>query len=420
MNIAEQGLGSRQVWVLALLVLGLSIACAPLSAQSRAGVQARILAEQSMLRSDARQITLDLALSQPVPFRLRLLAAPPRMVLDVNTLDWTQAGRALTNPGEGVRALRFGPLPDGWARLVLDMTGPYLPQVTEQRVDPATGQALIRLTLIRAELEQFEARALTDADLTRSLPETYLHPNALPPVTPAPRRPVVMLDPGHGGLDPGAEREGVRESDLVLTFARTLREELLRRGQVDVAMTRDADDFVSLDGRLRAARAAGADVFVSIHADAVPEGLATGTVVYLLAEDASDEAAAYLAERHDRADLLSGVNLTQNTDEIARLLMSLAWQDTGPRARSLAEGLVNAINAAGLRLHTRPIQGAAFNVLRAPDMPSVLVELGFMSSPRDLAKLRDPNWRAQMAVAMADGLEAWLLEDQALQALRRH
>ena len=382
-------------------------------------MQARILPEQTRLRSDAGQISLELGLSQPVPFRLRVLAAPPRLVLDVNTIDWAQAGGALADPGAGVRALRHGPLADGWERLVLDMAGPYLPVLTDQRIDAATGQALIRLSLARTELEQFEARAQTDAELIRSLPDSYLHPDARPPVVPAPRRPVVMLDPGHGGLDPGAEREGVREADLVLSFARTLREELLRRGQVDVAMTRDADDFVSLDGRLRAARAAGADLFVSIHADAVPEGLATGTVVYLLAEDASDEAAAYLAERHDRADLLAGVDLAQNTDEIARLLMSLAWQDTGPRARALAGALVGGIKEAGLRLHTRPIQGAAFNVLRAPDMPSVLVELGFMSSPRDLAKLRDPDWRARMAVAMADGLEAWLLEDQALRPLLR-
>jgi N-acetylmuramoyl-L-alanine amidase len=184
-------------------------------------------------------------------------------------------------------------------------------------------------------------------------------------------------------------------------------------------MSRDADVFVPLDDRLRAARAVGADVFVSLHADAVPEGLATGSVIYLLAEDASDEAAAYLAERHDRADLLAGVDLGQNTDEIARVLMSLAWQDTGPRAQALAEAMVEGITTEGLRMHRRPIQGAAFNVLRAPDMPSALVELGFMSSPRDLAKLRDPEWNARMAKALADGLEIWLARDVARMSLQR-
>jgi N-acetylmuramoyl-L-alanine amidase len=384
------------------------------------GVQARLDVAASHLSSDADALRLELALSQPVPFRLRMLSAPPRAVLEVNTVDFAQAGDVFARPGSGVRALRHGVLADGWARLVLDLSGPYLPRLTEQVVDPVTGRSVIRLGFDRVDLPVFEARAMSESQFTARASAALLHPDVSPPAPSGPRRPVVLLDPGHGGLDPGAEREGVREADIVLTFARVLREELLRRGTLDVALSRDSDEFVSLDGRLRAARAANADVFVSIHADAVPEGLATGAVVYLLAEDASDEAAAYLAERHDRADLLAGVDLGQNTDEIARVLMSLTWQDTAPRAQALAGSLVGKIGTSGLRLHSRPIQGAAFNVLRAPDMPSVLVELGFMSSPRDLANLRDPKWQARMATALADGLEAWMIEDQAAQALRRH
>jgi N-acetylmuramoyl-L-alanine amidase len=417
-------IGARAGRVFSFVLMMVALMVSPLSAQSvgssALGVQARLDAAASRLDSTAQDVTLTLALSQPAPFRLRMLSSPPRAVLEVNTLDWAQAGGVFDQPGPGVRAVRSGRLPDGWARLVLDLNGPYLPRQTEQVVNPATGQATIRLVLERADLTAFEARALTDAQFTARHSDAFLHPDSAPPAAPTQRRPVIMLDPGHGGLDPGAERDGVREADLVLTFARVLREELLRRGVVDVVLSRDSDEFVSLDGRLRAARAAGADVFVSLHADAVPEGLATGAVVYLLAEDASDEAAAYLAERHDRADLLAGVDLAHNTDEIARVLMSLAWQDTAPRAQALAGALVENIGANKLRLHSRPIQGAAFNVLRAPDMPSVLLELGFMSSPRDLANLRDPKWQARMATALADGLEAWLIEDRALQGLRRN
>jgi N-acetylmuramoyl-L-alanine amidase len=400
-----------------ILLIWAVLLAQPLAAQSL-GVHARLDAAASHLRSTAQEVSVELALSQPVPYRLQMLTSPPRAVLDMNTLDWSGAGALFDGPGAGVRSVRTGRLPDGWARLVLDLSGPYLPVVAEQMVDPVTGRAVIRLVFARSDLIEFESRAQTEAQVTARSSDALLHPQPAPaPVRT--RRPVVMLDPGHGGIDPGAERDGVREADLVLTFARLLREELLRRGQVDVALSRDTDDFVSLDGRLRAARAAGADVFISIHADAVPEGLATGAVVYLLAEDASDEAAAYLAERHDRADLLAGVDLAHNTDEIARVLMSLTWQDTAPRAQALAQSLVDGIKAGGLRLHSRPIQGAAFNVLRAPDMPSVLIELGFMSSPRDLANLRDPKWRARMASAMVDGLEAWLLEDSALRSLLR-
>ncbi len=402
-----------------LVLIWLALLVPPAVAQSL-GVQARIDEAASRFDSTARRVTLDLALSQPAPFRLRMLSAPPRAVLEVNTLDWAQAGAMFDTLGSGVRAVRMGRLGDGWARLVLDLSNPYVPTLTEQVVDPATGGAVIRITLERADLPDFEARALTDAQFTARNSDALLHPDAVIPPQPAERRPVILVDPGHGGIDPGAEREGVKEADLVLTISRLLREELLRRGAVDVVLSRDSDDFVSLDGRLRAARAADADVFVSLHADALPEGLATGAVVYLLAEDASDEAAAYLAERHDRADLLAGADLAHNTDEIARVLMSLTYQDTAPRAQALAESLVEGISAGGLRLHSNPIQGAAFNVLRAPDMPSVLVELGFMSSPRDLANLRDPAWQAQMAVALADGLEAWLVADRAQAALRRN
>ncbi len=398
-------------------VLALLVASAGASAQSRAGAQARLIAEDSLIAATRSGLAVDLALSQPAPFRLRVLAAPPRLVVDINTVDWGVT--EIDTTGTGVGAQRLGHLPDGWARLVLDLTAPYLPEATEQKIDPVTGSARIVLRLNRTTLEDFEMRAQSEALFTAQTGTALLHPEAAAPPVAAPRKPVVMLDPGHGGIDPGAERDGVRESDLVLQFARILREVLLRRGLFEVAMTRDDDVFVSLDGRIRAARAAGADLLLSLHADALPEGMASGTVVYLLGDEASDDSAAYLAERHDRADMLAGVDLAGNTDEIARVLMAVAWQDTAPRARALAEALITGVGEAGLRLHRRPVQSGTFTVLRAVDMPSVLIELGFMSNPRDLERLRDPDWHAQMAEALADALEVWQEQDQAVQSLRR-
>lgn len=395
----------------------------PGAAQSSLGVQARLLDEGTSLTASRDVISLRLALSQPVPFRVRMLANPPRLVLDVNTLDWggTRLGADLSQRVP-VGAVRTGHLPDGWARLVMDLTAPFALRLSEQRVTEETGRAVINLDLHRVALEEFERLAHNEAEFAARTSPALLHPDA--PVLPAPaesaRKPLVMLDPGHGGIDPGAERGGVREADLVLDFARELREVLLRRGVFEVGMTRNADEFVSLDGRIRAARAAGADLLLSLHADALPEGIATGTVIYLLGDEASDDSAAYLAERHDRADLLAGVDLNRNTDEIARVLMSVAWQDTAPRARGLADALVAGMGAADIRLHRRPVQSGAFTVLRAVDMPSALIELGFMSSPRDLANLQDAAWRQRMAEAIADGLEIWHREDLAQQALRRH
>jgi len=304
-----------------------SLWCAPVLAQSSLGAQARLLGEGTALTASRDTIALRLALSQPVPFRVRMLPNPPRLVVDVNTLDWgaVDLGADLSRTAP-VGAVRTGHLPDGWARMVVDLTAPFTVHRSEQRVNADTGQAVIQLDLRRVALEDFERLAQNEAEFAARTSPAFLHPDAaaVPALPATARKPLVMLDPGHGGIDPGAERGGVREADLVLDFARELREVLLRRGVFEVGMTRNADAFVSLDGRIRAARAAGADLLLSLHADALPEGIATGTVIYLLGDEASDDSAAYLAERHDRADLLAGVDLNRNTDEIARVLMSVA------------------------------------------------------------------------------------------------
>jgi N-acetylmuramoyl-L-alanine amidase len=230
---------------------------------------------------------------------------------------------------------------------------------------------------------------------------------------------IVVLDPGHGGIDPGAERDGETEAALMLAFARELKEELLRDGGFAVVMTRDEDTFVPLEARISVARAAGAHVFLSLHADALEEGEAVGATIYTLAEDAGDEAAEALAERHDRDDLLAGIDLSAQDDLVATVLMDMARTETAPRTARLADALELAIKAADLRMHRHPQQRAGFSVLKSPDIPSALVELGFLSSERDLARLKDDNWRRAMAAALVKGLKAWAAEDAALAASRK-
>jgi N-acetylmuramoyl-L-alanine amidase len=243
-----------------------------------------------------------------------------------------------------------------------------------------------------------------------------------PEPMPAPRRPmgdrplVVALDPGHGGIDPGAERGGMTEADLMLGFARELSERLRRAGH-EVVLTREADEFVSLRGRPAMARRAGADVMISLHADAVAGGGAEGATVYTLSDAPADALSAELAARQGTDDLLLGVELPEAGDEIAQVLLELARAETAPRSDALADALAGAIGGAGLRLHKRPRLSGAFTVLKAPDIPAVLLELGFMSSDADLANLRDPAWRARMADAVVAGVEAWA-EADAAEALR--
>ncbi|MDR0809693.1 MAG: N-acetylmuramoyl-L-alanine amidase, partial [Gemmobacter sp.] len=159
--------------------------------------------------------------------------------------------------------------------------------------------------------------------------------------------------------------------------------------------------------------------FLSLHADALAEGEARGATVYTLSDEATDQAARTLAERHDRADLLAGVDLTDQDDQVAGVLMDMARTETAPRVARLAGALEAAIREAGLPMHPHAQQQAGFSVLKSPDIPSALVELGFLSSARDLARLRDPGWRAKMAGAITAGLRAWAVQDAALAGLGR-
>ena len=205
----------------------------------------------------------------------------------------------------------------------------------------------------------------------------------------------------------------------MLTFARELKERLVRAGGFTVIMTRDDDIFVPLETRISIARAAGADVFLALHADALAEGEAVGATIYTLADAASDAAGATLAERHDRDDLLSGVDLTGQDDLVAGILMDMARTETEPRTQRLAAALQAAMQADGVKMHRIPHQFARFSVLKSPDIPSALIELGFLSSARDLARLTDPDWRARMAGAIVTGLKAWAIEDAAQAQLRK-
>jgi N-acetylmuramoyl-L-alanine amidase len=294
--------------------------------------------------------------------------------------------------------------------MVLDRAG--------MRIDTETGVARLRITLRHATPEEFAARSGAPYDPAYDLP-----PPAAVTRT-APRRIgegplVVVLDPGHGGIDPGAERDGLSEKELMLTFARELQDVLRRDGGFEVVLTRDDDSFVSLDRRVAKAHAAGGQVFISLHADALSEGQAHGATVHLLSESASDAATATLAERHDRDDLLAGIDLTGQDDQVAGILMDLARQETQPRAERLAQALVARIGAADLPLNSRPVRRGAFSVLKAADIPSILLEVGFLSSTRDLKNLRDPAFRARMAEAIRDGLSLWVAEDAALSDLVR-
>ncbi|SMO37158.1 N-acetylmuramoyl-L-alanine amidase [Ruegeria faecimaris] len=377
---------------------------------------ARVLPDQSSIVDDGRSgVSIQLGLSQGVPYRVFTLRDPYRMILDFQEVDWTGLDRDRFLQTGRISGVQFGSYVPGWSRMVLELGAPLMVETADMRVDSATGAAHLTLGLQGTDFDSFAASAGTPRQTGWDLPEP-----AVTSVTPRGQGNGtlrVMLDPGHGGIDPGAEVDGDDEKTLMLTFARELREMLLRTGGYEVEMTRTDDQFVSLERRIALAHRAGADVFISIHADILTEGRAHGAAVYTLSQDASDVASHKLAERHDRSDLISGVDLSGADDQVADVLLDLARQETRPRTDALAQMLANGMTQQGGPMNNKPIRTASFSVLKAADIPSVLIELGFLSSPRDLKNIRNQEWRMGMARGIRDGLEKWRQDDMVKRSL---
>lgn len=390
------------------LILVICALASPGQAQQLSGL-AKFDAGASEIVDAGSAVQIDLAISQAVPWRVRVLDDPARLVVDFREVDWAGLPE-MPVTSDHISAMRAGVFRPGWSRLVIELSGPMQVASAEMRTGGTVG---VHLRLEPATEAAFAALAALPEPADWALPKAV----DLPPPVPKSGKLRVVLDPGHGGIDPGAESGDQTEKNLVLKFARALKEALLRDGGFEVVMTRDADVFVPLETRISIAHQAGADVFLSLHADAIAEGDAVGATVYSLSADASDEASAALAERHDRDDLLAGVDLSQADDLVAEVLMDMARTDTSPRTERLAQALEVAIKAQGLKMHRHPRQRASFSVLKSADIPSVLLELGFLSSERDLKRLDDPKWRGKMAEAVVAALKAWAKQDAGLQAL---
>ncbi|WP_045389822.1 N-acetylmuramoyl-L-alanine amidase [Falsirhodobacter sp. alg1] len=346
-------------------------------------------------------VELTLGMSQAVPWRTRMLASPPRLILDFRDMSFD--GAEVLAPRKRVTSVRAGTVRPGWSRLVIGLNGPY---IIASAVMTTHDETTISLRLQKSTQEAFEAEAERPEPAEWTITDT---PAA--PVAQGNGPLLVMIDPGHGGIDPGARYNGLSEKNLTLAFAQELRDVLLKDGTFRVALTRESDVFIPLETRLTLAKAAGASLFLSIHADAVGEGEATGATLYTFAPEASDRAARIMAAWHDRTDILSGVDLSDHDDTIAEVLMDMARTNNQPRTNMLSKALEDAMHAQRIRMHAHPRQSADFAVLKSPDTPSVLVELGFMSSEGDLNLMFDPTWRARMAMAVRDGLLDWAAKD---------
>ncbi|MEO0567653.1 MAG: N-acetylmuramoyl-L-alanine amidase [Pseudomonadota bacterium] len=374
--------------------------------------------ESSRVIDNGTGLQLDLSLSQGVPWRVFTLIEPPRLVLDFREVDWQGFDLSAFDAAERAVDVRVGGFRPGWSRMVVELAGPFGLASADMDVDVTDGTAALKVRLAPKSQADFAAESgMPNASGWDGHTETPVV--NLPPKANDDDSFVVIIDPGHGGIDPGAEQGGVMEKNLMLAFAKELKEVLLRREDMQVILTRQDDSFVSLERRVAIAHQAGADLFLSLHADALSEGKAEGATVYTLSERASDKASAAMAERHNRADLMAGVDLTGTDDVVADVLMDLARLETKPRAIQLRDAIHLSLQKNKLPLNARPLREAGFSVLKSPDIPSVLLELGFLSSEKDRKNISDPKWRAEMAKAVGEAISAWRLTDAAVSDLVR-
>ncbi|MCZ0961845.1 N-acetylmuramoyl-L-alanine amidase [Paracoccus benzoatiresistens] len=357
-----------------------------------------------------KPLELRLSLTKPVPYRAFLVGDPARLVIDLRGADLGMARPQDLFGADLAPAIRWGRNGDGWSRIVVELPGPYRIDSAGQQARAALSQITVALAPVSAE--DFAPRPSATTAL-RDLPD----PADVPPPSPDDRF-TVVLDPGHGGHDPGALAEGESEANLVLVFSLELRAALQARG-VDVQMTRQDDSFVNLERRMTAARQAQADLFISLHADALPEAQAAGATVYVWNPAADRRAAEQLTLRHGRDDLLAGVDLKGQDDALTGVLMDFARVDTQPRSERFANWLISRMSLMGIGMHGRPVQAATFSVLKSPDIPSVLLELGFISDHDDRANLLNPLWRERMVKVVAEAITGWARDEAARATMLR-
>jgi N-acetylmuramoyl-L-alanine amidase len=356
---------------------------------------------------DDKQTRFVVDLNRKVDLVVFTLADPYRVVIDLPQTTFKLPAKAGEQARGLVKAFRYGLIMQGGSRIVLDAKGPV--RLDKAFVlDAAEGQpARLVLDLVATDRASFMRNL--------ALANRPAQSASARPIDPLPKvegdaRPLIVVDPGHGGIDNGTKGAGGElEKDVVLAFAQTLREKLEGGGKYRVAMTRSEDIFIPLAERVRFARARNAALFISVHADALPrrEGQAEGATVYTLSENASDAEAARLAETENKADVIAGVDLTAEPDDVANILVDLAQRETKTFSIQFARTAVEELKTAA-RLHKHPLKSAGFKVLLAPDVPSVLVELGYMSTKDDLKQLTSASWRARTAQALAQAVDNFL------------
>jgi N-acetylmuramoyl-L-alanine amidase len=382
----------------------LSALCVVAEAKDAVISAARITGTMQSTRFEAE-------ISSSVGFSATAVKGPYRVIIDLADVSFDLPTGAGRKSGGLISSFRYGLVEERKSRIVLDVSGPVL--IGKSQVIPAKGKKLARIVveILPTTPENFK----TTFELEHPTPNTPEASEQTAAITPAPalppktiegdKRKIIVIDPGHGGIDPGAvSHNKTKEKDVVLAYGQALRDALQKSSNYKVILTRDSDQFISLEDRVNIARENKADLFIAIHADTVDEKDVRGTTLYTVSDKATDAEAEALAQKENRADVIAGIDLGNQTKTVSDILINLAQRESKNQALYFAKKAVAKLQPYA-RFTGKPMRSAAFVVLKAPDVPSVLVELGYLSSKEDEGLLNSEDWRANMANAMANAVD---------------
>ena len=363
-----------------------------------------IVAVASRLETRAGHDLVIFDLTGSVSVTARPVADPARIIVDLPEISFhvDPKDTLASASAKLIKTYRYGLFAPGRSRIVIDLAAPAA--IILAQAQSYGGGARLVIELAPTDGAHFSA-AVKAAILTP--PEPFL--SLAPPASAASGKPVVMIDPGHGGIDIGAtSKHGEQEKNIVFEFARALQAKITTEGRLQAILTRNEDIFLPLNERVKRARDNNASLFLSIHADTLAEPHVEGATIYTLSSKASDLEAAHIAEKENLADQAAGLERKEDTEDVSDILFDLTRRETHNYSRDFSKILISKWKDAG-SLNKNPSRSAGFVVLKAYDVPSVLLELGYLSSEKDLSRLTSPQWREQAASKTTEAINAYFL-----------
>ena len=358
---------------------------------------------------DKTRLVMDM--NKETQFRAFYLADPYRLVLDLPKVSFEIKTSSLKKVVGGVSGYRFGLFDNETSRIVIDLVSPMIIKEFFHLRSNVKGLTRLVIDLQSTSRKKFQTEAVNS--ITNALKERSFVPSLkqkIPPVSSSMKlgdKKIIIIDPGHGGVDPGAiGHAGTYEKHVVLSAAKIFKQVIEQSPSYKVVLTRTRDQFLTLRDRISRSKLSGADFFISIHADSIANKSVRGATIYTLSETASDKEAAQLAERENKADIISGVDLSDETKEVTDILIDLAQRETMNQAAKFAGILVPELLKV-IKTHKRPHKFAGFAVLKAPDVPSILLEMGYLSNVNDERLLRQDGFVRKIARSIKIGLDKY-------------